>query len=646
MAIEPSPQLDMRHGPAAGSVRRGGPDAYLAAVLVDGPSVAAPSYRRFLEALGVAVYTTDAEGRITFYNEAAAEFWGRDPELGELWCGSFRLFWPDGRPMAHDECPMAIALKEGRSVRGYEAIVERPDGSRASFVPYPTIVRDESGVITGAVNVLVDVTERRLAEEAARRSERELADFFETAAIGLHWVGPDGMILRVNQAELDLLGYRREEYVGRPIAEFHVDQPVIEDILARLRRGEAVHEYPAQLRRKDGAIRDVLISSSALFQDGQFVHTRCFTQDVTERKAAEAALRASEKALRQAHENYRALVWSTADSVWEADGKGAIDIVSPAWQRLTGQALDSWLGSGWLKVLHPDDRDRVHQEWRTRVADRAPIELDFRVRDRTGDWRWISARAAPTVGEDGVTPRWIGMYTDVTRRKRAEEAREGFVGVMSHELRTPITTILGMAELLARHEREPGDTTAHGMIQDVAEEARRLYRLVEDLLVLSRAERSELAVETEPVLVHHAITAAVADEAERYPAYHFRYDGVPLPPVLADSTYVHQILRNFLSNAAKYGEKGGEIAVVASHDQGEVVVRVMDEGPGLPPGDPNHLFDLFYRAPESKHRQPGVGIGLFVVRSLVEAMGGRVWAKARTPRGSEFGFSLPVARSD
>ena len=95
--------------------------------------------KEVLEALPVAVYLTDTEGRLTFYNEAAAEFWGFRPELySSLWCGSWRLYWPDGRPMAHDECPMAVALREGRELRGVEALAERPDGSRIPFVPlYP-----------------------------------------------------------------------------------------------------------------------------------------------------------------------------------------------------------------------------------------------------------------------------------------------------------------------------------------------------------------------------------------------------------------------------------------------------------------------------------------------------------------------------
>lgn len=151
--------------PRAAAIRPVDPDNKIRP-LFDAPSIDSPSYRQFLEALGVAVYTTDAEGRITFFNEAAADFWGRRPELGEEWCGSWKLFWPDGRPMRHEECPMAIALNEGRSVRGYEGVAERPDGTRAAFIPYPTVVFDANGTLIGAINVLIDVTERRRAEEA------------------------------------------------------------------------------------------------------------------------------------------------------------------------------------------------------------------------------------------------------------------------------------------------------------------------------------------------------------------------------------------------------------------------------------------------------------------------------------------------
>src|SRR4051812_14849416 len=137
------------------------------------PSTPAPSdpgshekqFRDLLQALPAAIYTTDADGRITFFNRACVEFAGRTPKIGEMWCVTWKLFWPDGTPLRHEDCPMAIALKENRPVRNVEAIAERPDGSRICFMPYPTPLRDETGQLLGAVNMLVDITTRKQAEE-------------------------------------------------------------------------------------------------------------------------------------------------------------------------------------------------------------------------------------------------------------------------------------------------------------------------------------------------------------------------------------------------------------------------------------------------------------------------------------------------
>ncbi|HET7910707.1 MAG TPA: HWE histidine kinase domain-containing protein [Pseudolabrys sp.] len=132
-------------------------------------------FRELLDALPAAVYTTDAAGRITYYNDAAVELWGHRPPLGNSeWCGSWKLYWPDDTPMAHDECPMAIALKEDRVVRGMEAAAERPDGTRVPFIPYPTPIHDEAGRLIGAVNMLVDISDRKRAEEQQALLVREL----------------------------------------------------------------------------------------------------------------------------------------------------------------------------------------------------------------------------------------------------------------------------------------------------------------------------------------------------------------------------------------------------------------------------------------------------------------------------------------
>ena len=128
-----------------------------------------------LEALPAALYTTDAAGRITYYNQAAADMWGHRPVLGQSeWCGSWKLYWADGTPLPHDQCPMAMALKENRPIRGMEAIAERPDGTRVPFIPFPSPLHDASGALVGGVNMLVDISDRKRAEERQSLLVREL----------------------------------------------------------------------------------------------------------------------------------------------------------------------------------------------------------------------------------------------------------------------------------------------------------------------------------------------------------------------------------------------------------------------------------------------------------------------------------------
>ena len=161
-------------------------------------------------------------------------------------------------------CPVVVGDRTLGVIEFFTRRIHEPDADLLEMMR----------TVAGSVGQFI---ERKAAEDELRRSEQELADFFENATVGLHWVGPDGIILRANRAELDMLGYSREEYVGRPIADFHADEGVICDILKRLQAGEKLDEYPARLRCKDGSIRDVLIDSSVLWQDGNFVHTRCFT---------------------------------------------------------------------------------------------------------------------------------------------------------------------------------------------------------------------------------------------------------------------------------------------------------------------------------------------------------------------------------
>jgi two-component system sensor histidine kinase KdpD len=232
----------------------------------------------------------------------------------------------------------------------------------------------------------------------------------------------------------------------------------------------------------------------------------------------------------------------------------------------------------------------------------------------------------------------VATHVDITSRIEADDARDAFLGVLSHELRTPITSIYAGAELLARRIT---DEATRELAAGVADEANGLHRLVENLLVLSRVERGADLRRDDPVLLHHLARRVVAYEAERWPSVRFELQMPPtLPAVTGDDSYAEQIMRNLLSNAAKYGPQDGRIRLLLDHDEDEVTIRVHDEGPGFEPGTEDRVFDLFYRAPSAARKAPGAGIGLYAVRALASAMNGRVWARNLPEGGAEVAVVL------
>jgi two-component system CheB/CheR fusion protein len=245
-------------------------------------------FRKIVDELPAAIYVTDAMGRITYFNEAAATLWGHRPSIGTSeWCGSWKLFWPDGRVLPHGECPMAIAIKEKRIVRGREAIAERPDGTRVPFEPYPTPLFDASGDLIGAVNMLIDITDRKRAEEVKQRLA-SIVQFSDDAIISKSL---KGKIESWNAGAERIFGYTASEAVGQSVemlipADRLDEEP---EIINRIRRGERIEHYETVRRRKDGSLIDISLTVSPIMDaDGRVISASKIARDITERKRTEA----------------------------------------------------------------------------------------------------------------------------------------------------------------------------------------------------------------------------------------------------------------------------------------------------------------------------------------------------------------------
>ncbi|MGA8229243.1 MAG: PAS domain S-box protein [Xanthobacteraceae bacterium] len=329
-------------------------------------------FRDVLEALPAAIYTTDAAGRITYYNQAAALLWGQRPELGESeWCGSWKLYWPDGRPLPHDQCPMALAIKEGRPNRGMEAVAERPDGIKIPFIPYPTPLYDSSGTLVGAVNMLVDITDRKRAEESALRLA-SIVEFSDDAIVSKDL---NGVITSWNRGAQALFGYTAREAVGNSVRTLIPPDRLDEEseILARIRRGEHIEHYETVRRRKDGTLIDISLTVSPVKNAaGEIVGASKIARNISERKRAEEALHLIVDESKHRIRNTLATVQAIATQTLHASDEERLAFVA----RLSalGRAHDLLSVENWSRAKIGDVVNQALAPFRDKAYERFVVE--------------------------------------------------------------------------------------------------------------------------------------------------------------------------------------------------------------------------------------------------------------------------------
>ncbi len=366
-----------------------------------------------LKSIGDAVIATDAAGRVTFINPVAQALtgWTEGEARGHTLQEVFHIVNEETR--AEVESPVAKVLREGTIVdlANHTLLISR-DGAEIPIDDSGSPIRDAAGNIIGVVLVFHDITERRRAEHELRQSQRELADFIENATVGLHWVARDGTIIWANRAELEMLGYTREEYIGHHIAEFHADPEVISDILGRLTHGETLDEYEARLLCKDGGIRYALINSNVLWENGEFVHTRCFTRDITERKQAE-----------ETHLRLAAIVESSEDAILGKTLEGIITSWNAGAERIYGYSTAEAVGRH-ISFLVPPELNEELLSILERIRDGKAIEhLETMRVTKYGRRINVAATISPIKNSSGQIIGASTIVRDITERKQIEEER-------------------------------------------------------------------------------------------------------------------------------------------------------------------------------------------------------------------------------
>jgi len=373
------------------------------------------------------------------------------------------------------------------------------------------------------------------------------------------------------------------------------------------------------------------------------------TLDHTERRRMEDALRESEERFRNMADHAPVMIWMT-------DAAGRCTFLSESWYAFTGQTPATGLGLGWLDAAHPDDREVAGETFLSSNARYEAFRLDYRLRRADGSYAWAIDSATPRFGPDGEFLGYIGSVLDITERKHAETAlleadrrKDEFLAMLAHELRNPLAPIRHAVEVLKADGVD--DASQHWARGVIERQTRHITRLVDDLLDVSRITQGKIALRLERVSVAAVLEGAV--EATR-PIAETRRQSLAMvaPPaplhVEGDPTRLVQIVSNLLNNACKFTDEVGRITVTATREGAEAVIRVRDDGIGIPPEMLSRVFELFTQADRSLDRsQGGLGIGLTLVRLLVGLHGGTVEAHSDgVGRGSEFVVRLPLAAVD
>ena len=626
---------------------------------------------QFLELLPVGVCVCDAQGIVKKYNSQVTRLWGRMPQSGERFCGAHRYYYPDGKHLPHEETPMAASLIDGLPRKDWDLVMENPDGHRVMVRINIAPIVDKQGNIKGMVNAYQEIPWKE-----------ELQDYVENAAIALHWVDANGIILWANQAELDLLGYEKEEYVGHHISEFHVSREVIHDILERLTKNETLHMYEAQLRHKNGEVKTVHIHSNVFRVNGEFIHTRCFTVDITEHaalikemeqslhesvKRSEAGANEKMKDLKRSEERYHKMIEEVDDyAILMMDKDGIIQNWNRGAEKIKGYKDYEIIGKSFQLFYLPEDRESglpqklIKEAYNTGKA----VQEGWRIR-KDGTRFWGSIVITALHDSDNNVIGFSKVTRDLTDKKRAEDKinqyakelelqnreLEQFAYIAAHDMKEPLRKIQFYSDYIYEYSAQLPEKVKDYLGRSI-QAASRMRGLIDDLLSYSKA--STFTQRLEAVDLNDLVEEVIVSNMESIENYGAVVEVDTLPVVQAVQFQFSQLFDNLLNNSLKYrhpdrvlhikisAEKLQSVAFPASPRKNSCFYKISfeDNGIGFDPSYGVKIFDLFQRL-HTKADYTGSGVGLAICKKIIQNHQGFIQAKGELDQGAVFEVYIP-----
>lgn len=605
-----------------------------------------------LDLLPAPVFITAVpDSTILRLNRRAAEICGRGTHVPGRLCELLRGVAADGTPLPAEVDPIAVAIRNGSPVDSAEAVLETGGNQTAVSISVEPI-RDRGDRIVAALILCHAIgrwKDEAKAAVALRWSEQRLALALAAGRLGAWEFDLEKRVLRSSAQCKFNHGLAADEDLQLETNLIPaIDDPHAERFRSTLDQAIATKgsfEIEVPHRWPNGSHHWLLVA-------GQVIEGSCMvgvSLDITARHQGEQALRDSEA-------RFRTLVDNIAQLAWMADETGSIFWYNRRWFEYTGRTQEEMQGWGWQIVHHPDHVHAVVEKIRRCFETGQTWEDTFPLRAKDGTYRWFLSRAVPIRDERGAITRWFGTNTDVSEQRHAEEAlleadrrKDEFLTMLAHELRGPLAPILTAARILQL--KGPADPELQKPRDTIIRQTMQLARLVDDLLDVGRITAGKFRLDRRRAELNAIVKQTVETCAPLIQHRRHTLNVVfsPKPIYLdVDAARIVQVACNLVSNAAKYMREGGRIDLAAGEEAGTGVIRVRDEGVGIADDMLDRVFERFVQVSSSRHRADGgLGIGLSLVKALVELHGGRVDARsAGIGKGSEFIVRLPLMTPD
>ncbi|MFN6583342.1 MAG: PAS domain S-box protein [Aulosira sp. ZfuVER01] len=610
-------------------------------------------FRRLVESNIFGVAFSKFDGSISYANEYFLNMVGYT--LADMGAGELR--WDIMTPAEYLslDAKAAEELRKNGISTPFEKEYIRKDGSRVPIMIGAALLQESEGDREEIIGFYLDLTARKQVEAALRQREEQLQLITNAVPVFISYVDAQQRYRFNNRKYEEWYGIKASQMCGQHIQEivgesgYEAIRPYIETVLS----GELV-TYETQMVSPKGSIHDVNISYVPQFnQQGEVEGFVALINDITDNKQAQNALKQSEERFRKLAEKVRVIPW-------EVDANtGNFTYVGPQTEEILGYPSTDWYADNfWEEHIHPDDR-----EWAVKYCIESSLSLDnyeFEYRMLAADGRVVWIYDIVNVIRDESQPQLLhGFLLDITDRKLSEQERERllaeaeavnrmkdeFLGTLSHELRTPLSAMMGWTQLLKK--RQLDEATKARALETIDRNTKSLAQLIEDVLDVSRIIQGKLSLNLQQVELIPVVEAAIETVQPAADAKEIRIEcrfDPKIGVVMGDVNRLQQIIWNLLSNAVKFTPKGGRVDVQLKRRHSQIQIRVSDTGEGIANDFLPHVFERFRQADSSSTRSHGgLGLGLAIVRHLVELHGGTVSAESPgIGQGATFIVNLPM----